>query len=111
MFHVPAHKNVKNPAGQVLLGGGGRRLGDCGHAEFAFYSPDTYRNEALGAPDFELDHYGEDFTLRAISAAAESWVDNNLSMTQALYGHALKIHPAYVAGIVANIIACGLRIS
>jgi hypothetical protein len=88
MFHVPAHKNVEHPAGQIV---------NC---------------SAASDPDFTFANHGSICILNALSPAAVEWVDEHLPEDRQLWGsNGTVIEPRYVAPILEGIVAEGLVIA
>lgn len=90
MFHVPAHKNLAAPAGQIV---------------------NSIVSEPPKAPvDFVLQYGGSISFLEAVSEAAQEWVAEHLPSDVTRWGKDIVIEHRYVEPIVRGIEAAGLYV-
>ncbi len=120
-FHVPAHKNVEHPAGQVTLGEAVVLFDTPGNREYLREPADPVeqhftQHRAIAAPrkphDFELADHGSVCILFALTPAASEWVEDNLPADRATWGiNGSAIEARCVGPILQGIIDSGLAFS
>ena len=86
MFHVPAHKNTTDPAGQVSIA-------------------------SAPAPDFRFLDAGSIVLLRPVSEAAITWCDERFSPESPRHGRGYAIEPRYFVDIADDIDTAGFVVS
>jgi len=109
MFHIPAHKNVKHPAGQVS----GAPTKPLLNVRLGHFGPVV---EIIDIPapapkaDFEVDNQGSIFLLRPLSTAAYAWAELNLPEDAMHFGDSIVIEHRYIGAIVEGIVNDGLAV-
>lgn len=59
-------------------------------------------------PDFLVENHGTVYLLRALTPAAKSWIEENLSEDRQTFGSATVVEHRYIADIVRGAQADGL---
>jgi len=110
MFHIPAHKNVAHPAGQVsgaptkpLLN---VLLGHCGPIVEIIDIPAA---KPIG-PDFSVSNHGSIYLLTPLTGAAEEWVDEHIGDDALRFGYGVSVEHRYIRDIVDGIVNDGLTV-
>jgi len=62
-------------------------------------------------PDFEIENHQSISLLRALTPAAESWIEEFLPQDRITFGSAVVVEHRYIAGIVAGIQDDGFTVS
>jgi len=62
-------------------------------------------------PDFEIENHQSIFLLRALTPAAESWIEEFLPQDRMSFGSAVVVEHRYIADIVEGIHNDGLAVS
>lgn len=65
-------------------------------------------NRSKTEPDFLVENHGSIFLLRALTPAANSWIEENLSEERQTFGSAIVVEHRYIADIVRGAQADGL---
>lgn len=87
MFHIPAHKNVQHPAGQVAIA-----------------APEA-------GPDFRVADHFSIVLLTPLTPAAVAWCDEHLPEDVARWAGSIAIGSRFIGGIIDGIELAGLEVA